>query len=532
MRGKNKKEPPPGGRNLEIRKGVFISSLSIFGITAIIGIVNNQALIQGTGILFSLILDNFGWLFQIVCMLSLIVVFVICFSKTGNIRLGGPDAKPKFSLGSWFAMSLTGGVAVGIVTWGVNFPILLYGNVGGELDGFGIKAFTPKAARFAMGRSFYEWTFMPYGFYALCGALIAFLYYNKNHKLTVSDSLRPLLGNKIIDRSWVVTIVDMLSMLAIGFGITSGLAVLLSTVADGLSLYGVNTNLMYYVIGGMIVTALFTVSSYVGMDKGLKVVGNANAYLYYGLLIFLFITGPTLYILRNSLGGLAIWLDNFWVWGLDPIDIGGGPLTKSWTIFNMCMWIAYAPIMGVLLAILSHGRTIREFMIVNWILPAVFGMVWFGIWGNTAIDMQISGQLDLVKICAEKGSLAALWSFLQELPFGNVMVLINIVVIVMSFVTAADATLTNMSSLCVKDVPIGTEPPARVKVVWGIVIGAMAVVMAAFGRGAQGLDGVKSLATIGGAITLLIFALMVISAIKVFFGKQTEDVYSILEEEE
>ena len=532
MRGKNKKEPPPGGRNLEIRKGVFISSLSIFGITAIIGIVNNQALIQGTGILFSLILDNFGWLFQIVCMLSLIVVFVICFSKTGNIRLGGPDAKPKFSLGSWVAMSLTGGVAVGIVTWGVNFPILLYGNVGGELDGFGIKAFTPKAARFAMGRSFYEWTFMPYGFYALCGALIAFLYYNKSHKLTVSDSLRPLLGNKIIDRSWVVTIVDMLSMLAIGFGITSGLAVLLSTVADGLSLYGVNTNLMYYVIGGMIVTALFTVSSYVGMDKGLKVVGNANAYLYYGLLIFLFITGPTLYILRNSLGGLAIWLDNFWVWGLDPIDIGGGPLTKSWTIFNMCMWIAYAPIMGVLLAILSHGRTIREFMIVNWILPAVFGMVWFGIWGNTAIDMQISGQLDLVKICAEKGSLAALWPFLQELPFGNVMVLINIVVIVMSFVTAADATLTNMGSLCVKDVPIGTEPPARVKVVWGIVIGAMAVVMAAFGRGAQGLDGVKSLATIGGAITLLIFALMVISAIKVFFGKQTEDVYSILEEEE
>ena len=127
MRGKNKKEPPPGGRNLEIRKGVFISSLSIFGITAIIGIVNNQALIQGTGILFSLILDNFGWLFQIVCMLSLIVVFVICFSKTGNIRLGGPDAKPKFSLGSWFAMSLMGGVAVGIVTWGVNFPILLYG---------------------------------------------------------------------------------------------------------------------------------------------------------------------------------------------------------------------------------------------------------------------------------------------------------------------------------------------------------------------------------------------------------------------
>lgn len=516
--------PADGGRGSEVRKGVFISGLAIFGITAVIGIIDNKALIQGTSMLFSLILDNFGWLFQIICMMSLITVFVICFSGAGRIRLGGPDAEPKFSFGAWFAMSLTGGVAVGIVTWGVNFPVLLYGNVWGELDGFKIQAFTPEAARFAMGRSFYEWTFMPYCFYALCGALIAYLYHNKGHKLTVSDSLRPLLGNKIMDRPWVVTVVDTLSMLAIGFGITSGLAVLLSTVADGLSLYGIDTGLIYYVIGGAVVTILFTVSSYMGMDKGLKIVGSANAYLYYGLLVFLFLTGPTLYILRNSLGGLATWLQNFWIWGLDPIDIGGEALTKSWTIFNMCMWIAYAPIMGVLLAILARGRTIREFMIVNWILPSVFGMVWFGVWGNTAIHMQAVGQLDLAKICAERGSLAALWSFLQELPFGDVLVIVNIVVLVMSFVTAADATLTNLGSLCVKDVPIGTEPPARIKVVWGVVIGAMAVVMAAFGGGVQGLDGVRSLATIGGSIILLVFALMIISAIKVFFGKQTDDV--------
>lgn len=526
MKDENGKKP-----KYEIRKGVFIGGLAIFGTTALVGIVNNQALINGTGALFSIILDNFGWLFQIVCMLCLITTTVICFSKAGNIRLGGPDAKPKFSFGSWFAMSLTGGVAVGIVTWGVNFPVLLYGNVWGELDGFGVEAFTSKAAQFAMGRSIYEWTFMPYCLYAICGVLIAYLYYNKGHKLTVSDSLRPLLGDKIMGKSGVVTVVDTLSMLAIGFGITSGLAVLLSTISQGLQEFGISTNLSYYIVGGIIVTLLFTVSSYVGMDKGLKIVGNANTYLYYGLLIFLFLSGPTLYILRNTTAGMATWLQNLWIWGLDPIDIGGEAMTKSWTIFNMCMWIAYAPIMGILLALLARGRTIREFMIVNWILPSVFGIIWFGVWGNTAIDMQISGKVDLVGIVAERGSLAALWAFLEALPFGKALIIINIVVIVMSFVTAADATLTNLGSLCVKNVPIGTEPPARVKVVWGVVIGAMAIVMAAFGGGAQGLDGVKSMATIGGALVFIVFTLMIISAIKTFFGKPTEDIYEPPEEE-
>lgn len=123
---------------------------------------------------------------------------------------------------------------------------------------------------------------------------------------------------------------------------------------------------------------------------------------------------------------------------------------------------------------------------------------------------------------AERGALAALWTFLRQLPMGEALIVVNIVVIIMSFITAADATLTNLGSLCVKDVPIGTEPPAGIKAVWGIVIGVMAVVMAAFGGGAQGLDGVKSLATIGGAIVLIIFMLMILSAVRTFFGRRDD----------
>ncbi len=521
-------------KKLELRYGVLISGLAIFGIAAIVGIVDNALLISATGTLFGLILDNFAWLFQIVSVASVIVATVICFSKVGAKRLGGEKAKAKYSFGTWFAMSLTGGIATGIVTFGVNYPIVFYGNAGGVLDGFGVEAFSNEAAWFGMGRSFYEWTFFPYAFYAIAGALIAYLYHNRGHKLTVSDSLRPVLGKKL-DKPGVVSTVDTLSMIALGFGITSGLAIMLATVAEGFALYGIATDVTFFVIGGAVVTLLFTFSSYVGMDKGLKAIGNLNAWLYYGTIILLLIIGPTLFIFRNSTAGMAYWLQNFWIWGLDPIDIGGEAITKWWTTFNWCMWIAYAPITGIFLAIIARGRTIREFLIVNWIVPSIFSIIWFGVWGSYGLEMQMSGVADLVGIANERGTLAALWTFLQNLPYGigKVLIPLNILIFILSFVTAADACLTNIGSLCVKDVPVGTEPPAKIKIVWGVVIGTIAIVMAAFGGGASGLDGVRSLATIGGFVVFFIYIVQIISAVKVFFSsKEVEEVYSIVEGDE
>ena len=276
---------------------------------------------------------------------------------------------------------------------------------------------------------------------------------------------------------------------------------------------------MLFIVIGVVLIALFTFSSYIGMDKGLKTLGSLNAWFYYGLLILLLVTGPVLFILRNSTAGLAVWLDNFWLWGLDPIDIGGTALTRSWTLFDWSCWIAYAPVTGIFLAMMSRGRTVREFLVVNWILPSVFGLVWFGIWGNSALEMQMSGRADLVAALNAGGAVMALWEFLKHLPFGlgHIVIPVNILIIVISFVTAADATLTNVGSMCVKDVPIGSEPPRQIKVLWGIVIGTVAIIMAAFGGGAQGVDGVKALATAGGFLVLFVFMLQIVSFIKVFF---------------
>lgn len=261
------------------------------------------------------------------------------------------------------------------------------------------------------------------------------------------------------------------------------------------------------------------------LDKGLQKLSGINAWFYYGLLILLFVLGPTLFILRNSTAGMAVWLQNFWQWGLDPIDIGGAPLTRSWTLFDWAVWIAYAPVTGIFLGQISYGRTIRQCLIVNLILPAVFGIIWFSVWGNTALGMQISGQLDLVATIKNSNAVMALFEFIKNMPFGLgiILVPVNLFVILISFVTAADATSNNVASMCIKNIPIGSEAPGYLKVLWGATIGAIAIIMAAFGGGVQGVDGVKALAAAGGFVVLFIFILQVFAAIKVFFIDKTEE---------
>lgn len=501
----------------EVRWQVFIPGFVLILAAAIIGIVNNKALSTISNSIFKWSLDTFGWLYQLMTMFVLILTLAIMFSKVGKIRLGGRNAKPKYSFKTWFAMTLTGGVATGIVTWGVNEPIIYYGNVWGELDKLKIAPFSEEALRFAIGRCFYNWTFVPYAIYALIGVLTAYLYFNKKQQLSVTATLTPLFGDKIKNSS-ASTIIDVLSMLGIALGLSSGFTVCLVLLTTGLkSGYGIESSVPLFIGIGILIVILFSSSSYVGLSKGLAKVGNLNAYFYYGLLIFLFVVGPTLFILRNSTAGLSEWLQNFWHWGLDPIDIGGEALVRSWSLFDFAVWIAYAPVTGIFLAQISYGRTIREFLIINLLLPAIFGLIWFGVWGNNALFMQMSGKLDLVGSIANTNATMALFEFLKSLPLSALLIPINLFVILVSFVTAADATSTSIASMCMKNIPIGSEAPGLMKIIWGFTIACIAIVMAAFGGGEQGVQGVKDLAAAGGFVVLFIFILQVISAIKAFF---------------
>lgn len=185
-----------------IRWSVFIPCFLVIGGAALLGVVNNSWLTAVTSAVFGWSLENFGWLYQWVALGTLILITLLAFSPVGKIRFGGPQAKAKFSFGAWFAMTLTGGIATGLITYGVNEPIIYYGNIYKELDGFGIAPYSQEAAFFALGRCFYNWTFIPYAMYALSGVIIAYMYYNRKKELSVAASLTPLFGQRVTQGFW------------------------------------------------------------------------------------------------------------------------------------------------------------------------------------------------------------------------------------------------------------------------------------------------------------------------------------------
>ncbi len=506
-----------------IRWNVFIPCFIVIGGAAILGIVNNEWLTAVTNAIFSWSLSNFGWLYQIVAIVTLVLVALLAFSKIGNIRFGGAKAQAKYSFGSWFAMTLTGGIATGLITYGVNEVLIYFGNIYGELDGYGIEALSDEAAYFSMGRCFYNWTFIPYAMYALSGVVIAYMYFNRNKELSVSASLIPLFGDKVTTGFWKA-IIDILSVLAIALGLASSLGAGLALIGTGLSAaYGIAQGPVVWFVLTAIITATFTIASVTGIDKGIKWLAGLTSKIFYVLLIALIIIGPTVYILNMANVGLGYWLDRFWMWGFDPYTVGGEALVTWWTMYDWAIWIAYAPLMGIFFAMIAYGRTIRQFLIINWILPASFGFVWFSVWGGTALKWQIDGKADIITTIQNEGAVAGIWEFLQHIPLGFIIIPVIIVALIAAFSTTADTMSTTISALCTKGARHDEEPAIWQKIVWGVSIGLIACIMVAFGGGAQGVDGVKYLAACGGFVVLIIFILQVAAAIKVFFfDKETK----------
>lgn len=503
--------------NKPIRWNVFIPCFAVIGGAAILGLVNNEWLTTVTNAVFSWSLTNFGWLYQVVAMVTLLLACLLTFGKVGKIRFGGPNAKAKYSFGSWFAMTLTGGIATGLITYGVNEVIVYYGNIYGELDALGIEPLTDEAAWFAMARCFYNWTYFPYAMYALSGVLIAYMYFNRNKELSVAASLTPLFGDRVTKGIWVV-LVDVLSTLAIALGLAASLGAGLALVGTGLhAAYGVSQGPIVWVILTAIITATFTVASVTGIDKGIKWLAGMTTKIFYLLLFMLIIIGPTVYMLNMANVGLGYWLDRFWTWGFDPYVVGGQALVTWWTMYDWAIWIAYAPLMGIFFAMIAHGRTIRQFMIVNFILPGTFGLVWFAIWGSTALHWQITGKADIIAAIQEGGAVAGIWEFLKQVPLGFVIIPIVIITLIAAFSTTADTMSTTIAALCTKGARHDEEPATWQKILWGVTIGAIACIMVAFGGGEQGVDGVKYLAACGGFVVLVVFILQVAAAFKVFF---------------
>ncbi len=500
---------------------VFVPSLGLILLAVVIGLVDNKLMVDVSKSIFNFTLLKFGWLYQLLALSCLSITIFVFFSKFGKIKIGGKNAKPNFNFLTTFAMALTGGIATGVVTYSVNEPIIYLGNIYGEIANQGFAPMGREASVFALARCFYNWTFFPYAMYSVVGLMIAYMHFNKGQTFSLVSAIRPVIG-RWADNKIVISIIDIISLLSIALGLASGLGEGLTLLSSGLqTVYGIHTNHAVLQIIAVIIVGTFITSSMTGFKRGVKTLASTNAFLFYALAILIFIVGPTDYIMNLSTTAIGYWLNHFFGWSLDAKNMGGEALVTWWTMFDWAIWIAYAPLMGLFLAKISYGRTIKEFLIINWILPAVFGLLWFGIWGATAIDWQLHDGVNLVQMIKDNGAFAALWLFLKHFPFSSVLIPIVFIVFILSYATAADSLSSIIASVCVKqshsDHTKGDDSsPKFLRAIWGILIGVIAYTMVVYGAGKQGIEGIKYLASAASALVLIYFILVVIAAYKVF----------------
>jgi choline/carnitine/betaine transport len=393
----------------------------------------------------------------------------LAFSRYGKVRLGAQDEQPEFSTVSWVAMMFSAGMGIGLMFYGVAEPLSHMG-----APPFGLaEANTKAGAQVAMEYSYFHWAFHPWAIYAIMGLALAYFTFRKGMPNLVSTAFYPLLGDRVYGP--IGKTIDILAIFATLFGSATSLGLGALQINQGLNaVFGIGgrdaVGLAIVVI--VVLTACFIFSAISGVHKGIQWIANTNMILAVFLLLFLFVVGPTVFILNTFTESIGGYLANIVPMSFRTASYGDSAFVSGWTIFYWAWWISWAPFVGVFIARISRGRTIREFVLGVILAPSVVSFVWFSILGGSAINLQLSGAANLSKL-ASANQPAALFSTLQQFPLFWLMALIAIILVALFFVSGADAASVVMGMLSSRG---DLHPRAWNIIVWGVFTGAAAAV--------------------------------------------------------
>lgn len=511
-------------KNLEecakVRKSIMIPMTLIFFFVITIGVIKPNMLYNIENNIVTWATKSFGWLFQLSAVFFLIICLWIMFSKYGSIKLGGKDAQPTMSYWNWFCISLTAGIGTGILFWGIAEPITHFMN---PPESMGILPGSESAAMFAMNTSFTHWTFYPYSMYAISGVCIAFAIYNMKLPCRVSSVLYPLFNKKVNYK--LESLIDNICLFAMAGGVAAILGVGTMQISKGLNIIlGVPNNKFTWIIIVTIIVITYIISSITGIDKGIKWISDKNTKLFIGLMVFIFVLGPTSFILSLGTQALGNFASNFLQIStyLSPID--GSDWPRWWPIYYWAIWLAYAPLNGMFFAMISKGRTIREFMVMNLIIPALFGMIWFIIFGGAAIHQELSYG-DLWSSIQSSGMEVSLFAFLTKYPFVKILSIFFILAIFISIVTMCDSVTTTITKLSIKsDKNEKTKTSYKINIFWGVLMASMAIVnLICAGGKISGIDATKQIATVAGFPILFFMIALAFCLVKMLVNHKLYD---------
>lgn len=454
--------------------------------------------------------NQFSWFYLIAMFAFVIFSIWIAFSKFGKIKLGPDDSKPDYSNASWFAMLFSAGMGIGLVFWGIAEPLNHFVTKGGGSE----------AANFAIKKSFFHWGLHPWANYTIIALALAYFQFRKNKPGLISTIFIPLIGEKGVEGPIGKTI-DILAIFATVAGMATSLGLGTLQITSGLNhLFNVPNTMTVIVAIVVIITAFYIITALAGVDKGIKVISDMNLWIAGGLVVAAFLIGPSIKIIETLTNGMGAYLSDFVKDSLAIDSFGDKSWLGGWTIFYWAWWIAWAPFVGTFIARISRGRTIREFVAGVLIFPTIGSAVWFAIFGTLGINASMERGIDFAKDAVANTS-TALFKVFETYPFGTVLSVVAIILLITFFVTSANSATFVLGMMSSHG---DLNPSNKKKFVWGILQSAFALALIYSGAKFGGLQaGLKMLQTASLAAALpfaFVLCFCMVSIIKVI--KQDE----------
>jgi choline/glycine/proline betaine transport protein len=488
----------------DVNPYVFYISIIVIGFFLFSGVFFTET----TGEIFDIIQDfivtKFGWLYILAVAFFLVFVVFLFFSPYSSFKLGPDDSEPDYSYASWFAMLFSAGMGIGLVFFGVAEPMYHY-LAPPTMDGESIAA-----AKESMKITFFHWGFHAWAIYIVVGLSLAYFSFRHNLPLSIRSAFYPLLGDRI--NGSIGNTVDILAIFGTMFGVATSLGIGVLQINAGLNfLFGIEISVTLQIVLITIITLIATVSVALGLDKGIKRLSNFNMILAISIISFVFLAGPSIFILNSMVENTGFYLQHlvettFWLNSYE----GAGWL-GAWTLFYWGWWIAWSPFVGTFIARVSRGRTVREFIAGVLLAPTGFTFIWLTVFGNTALHMELFGGGGIAGGTTEQ----MLFLLLENLPIAEIMSVLSVFIIVSFFVTSSDSGSLVIGMLTSNGHP---DPPLGQRIFWAVGEGAVAAVLLLAG----GLAALQTAAITTGLPFAVVLLFMCYSLVKAMSRERAE----------
>ncbi len=486
--------PPPGpsddpvretGRKGSIAPRVFFPALIVLGLVVLIAILAPEATETALGTVQETIVGAFGWYYILIVAAFVIFAIWMGLSRFGDIKLGKDEEPAEFSMLAWFAMLFAAGMGIGLVFWGAAEPLTFFasdpkpgvGSVGVGEQGQQVMADQAEMARSAMAQTFLHWGFHAWAIYVVVGLALAYAVHRKGRPVSIRWALEPLLGDRV--KGWIGDVIDVIAIVGTVAGVATSLGLGVQQISAGLVSIGLFDSAGDALMIGLIsiITAIAVVSVVSGVGRGIKWLSNTNLVLAAIFLLAVLLLGPTLFLMRDFVQSVGGYFQNVVQLTFDTSTYttdAGQAWQGSWTLFYWGWWMSWAPFVGVFIARISRGRTVREFVTGVLLVPTAVTFLWFSVMGGSAIYRQMFGGGGLLNEDGSVTSEQVLFDLVGDLPLGGLLSVLAIILVAIFFVTSSDS-----GSLVVDMLASGgtTDPPKWSRVLWAVLEGLVAIAL-------------------------------------------------------